>query len=152
VITHRHASRMIGPVAPFVLVLGQLQVQLSQSDLVYDAQRLRFDLTPCHNFALLASITMRAIVMNSEMMDRTFAVASLSSHGLGQDHLRDVDRTRDRTAHTRWRLLISLQSTRASFTAAISAMTATVAGLIGSAITGGYSSLLWIGRQKEKPR
>jgi hypothetical protein len=28
-------------------------------------------MTPCHCFALLASITMRAIVMDSEMMDRT---------------------------------------------------------------------------------
>jgi hypothetical protein len=31
----------------------------------------RFDLLPGHSFALLASTTMRAIVMDSEMMKRT---------------------------------------------------------------------------------
>jgi hypothetical protein len=44
------------------------------------------------------------------------------------------------------RLLISLESTRASFTAAIRpATTATVLGLIGSGINEGYSSPLWMG-------
>jgi hypothetical protein len=80
--------------------LGKFQVRSSLSELVYDAQRLRFDLLPTHSFALLASTTIRAIVMDSEMMERTSRCGSLSSHGLSQDHLRDVDRIGDRTAHT----------------------------------------------------
>jgi hypothetical protein len=70
---------------------SQLQVGLSLSDLVHDAQRLRLDLLPGHCFALLASTTIRATVMDSEMMGSTSKCASLPSHGLGQDHLRDVD-------------------------------------------------------------
>jgi hypothetical protein len=71
VITHRHASRMVGTVARFVLVLGQLQVRFSLSDLIHDAQRFRPYLLPGHFLALVSSITMRAIVTGCEMMDRT---------------------------------------------------------------------------------
>jgi hypothetical protein len=46
VITHGHGSRMVGTVPQFVLILGQLEVRFSQSDLIHDAQRLRFDLFP----------------------------------------------------------------------------------------------------------
>jgi hypothetical protein len=62
---------MVYLIAFMALVLAQVQVRASGDGAFNHPARFRLGLLPRHNFALLASITMRAIVMDSEMMDCT---------------------------------------------------------------------------------